>query len=131
MSVTLEPIPKEVLQVYLSAAFSGDHDLLSKYHISPGSLEHCAGHTLGLIDGGRDFYKEDMETYAVVLDKETPIGFTVLIKNETMPNELYSFGINIEHRKKVVQRPPSNYLLIVLAQNGSLSSSVISPSSKN
>jgi hypothetical protein len=100
MSVTLEPIPKEALQVYLSAAFSGDHDLLTKYHISPGTLEHCAGHTLGLIDGVRDFYKEDMETYVVVLDKEIPIGYTVLIKNETIPNEVYSFGINIEHRSK-------------------------------
>ena len=100
MSVTLEAIPPQALSFYIKMAFRDDPELIEKFHISPGSLDHCVGHTLGLIEGNRGFYQSDMETYAVVIDKETPIGFTVLIKNEKIPNELYSFGINIKHRTK-------------------------------
>lgn len=96
--IKLVKIDKNSLRFYVKLAFGGDMDLLEKYHISPGTLDHCANHTMGFIEENTNHYKDDIEFYAVVLDFETPIGYTVLIKNEKAPHELYSFGIKKEYR---------------------------------
>lgn len=99
--VVLERIYKIELPVYVKLAFEGDEELLNDLHISPGSLDHCVNHTLGLVNGSADFYKDDIEYFKVSLNDET-IGYTIVIKNETRPNELYSFGINIKYRTKEI-----------------------------
>ena len=100
VSIQLKAISAGDLRQYIELAFCDDNELLTNIHISPGTLTHCVDHTLGLIDENREFYKDDMETYVVLKDEKTPIGFTVLIKNESIPNELYSFGINTSHRNQ-------------------------------
>ncbi len=100
VSIALKPISADDLRQYIELAFCDDNDLLTRLHISPGTSTHCVDHTLGLINESREFYGVDMEVYAIILDEKTPIGFTVLIKNESIPNELYSFGININHRNQ-------------------------------
>lgn len=100
MSISLKAIFAGDLRQYIELAFCDDNELLTNIHISPGTLAHCVDHTLGLIGENREFYKGNMETYLVLKDEKTPIGFTVLIKNDSIPNELYSFGININHRNK-------------------------------
>lgn len=83
---------------YVNRAFYGDEDLLSLYHTSPGTLDHCVSHTVGLINENAPFYKDDIEYYSVNFNGN-PIGYTVLIRNNKAPHELYSFGINKNYRK--------------------------------
>lgn len=92
-------IDRDKLKELVTFSFEGDSDLLDKYHISPGTLEHCVEHTFTFIDKNKDFYKGDMYYAAVCLDGEE-IGYTVFVANEKAPNELYSFGIRKEYRTK-------------------------------
>lgn len=101
MELKLTSINREILPFYVKLAFEDDIELIEKYHVSPGTLDHCVDDTLGFINTNADFYKQDIEFYAVVLDN-VPIGYTIVIRNGEKPNELYSFGINIEHRKKEI-----------------------------
>lgn len=95
----IEPISIPVGEIapHVRKAFEGDNDLLSTYHISPGDLDHCVSDTLRCIYENADHYKEDMVCYKVALDGD-PIGYTIVLIDENNPCELYSFGINIEHR---------------------------------
>lgn len=120
--IKIDPI---VLPHYVKLAFEGDDDLLTRYHISPGTLDHCSEHTLGFIRENADFYKKDIEFYAVVKDVETPIGFTIVIRNEGR-NELYSFGIGVKYRneenrkgwlKEVEETIGKNYYLVLWSKN--------------
>lgn len=97
--VQLQEIGIEQLRPLIAVAFSGDHALLENYHISPGTLDHCADNTFGMILENADFYKGDMQLFRIDKDNAA-IGYTVVIKNEKLPNELYSFGINIAHRNR-------------------------------
>lgn len=99
MQVLLTKIKPEEVQPYIWLAFRDDEDLLGNIHISPGTLDHCAGHTFESIKKEADFYKNDIEFYVVSCDG-AHIGYTIVIKNEKKPNELYSFGINIKYRQK-------------------------------
>ena len=99
MSIKLEPIAFEDLYPFVSLAFEGDIDLLRGYHISPGSLEHCVGNTMFVIEKNYEHFGPNIEFYAVTVDG-IAVGFTVVIRSsESSYDELLSFGINIRHRK--------------------------------
>lgn len=102
MEIQLLPINREKLKELISFSFEGDNDLLDKYHISPGSLDHCVNHTYTFVDKNKDFYGGDMHLASVVTAEFGIIGYTVVIINEKSPNELYSFGIKKEFRTKEV-----------------------------
>lgn len=101
MDIYLGPTNLEELGQYVENAFNGDINLLNTFHTSPGTLQHCVENTMKLIKESADYYKDDMKFYAVVVDG-VPVGYTVTVKNDKLPNELYSFGINISHRSKEV-----------------------------
>lgn len=123
--VKLIKIDPKNLPFYIKQAFEGDTELLEQYHISPGTLDHCVSHTMGFINENASFYKADIEFYAVVLNVETTIGYTIGIKNEGKPNELYSFGINIKYRQKEilqdwlkeVEKLLGNYYIVLWSKN--------------
>lgn len=94
--IKLIKIKQEELRQYVALAFNGDAELLVKYHVSPGDLDHCVDHTMGFINTNADFYKDDIEFYCIE-NEQGPIGYTVIIRNEG-PGELYSFGINLLDR---------------------------------
>lgn len=96
----LTEITLEELRPYIAIAFNGDNELLNNLHISPGDLYHCIDHTLSFIKQNADHYKEDIKFYVVKNWYGAPIGYTVVIMNDPKPNELYSFGINIQHRTR-------------------------------
>jgi hypothetical protein len=102
--VTLEPISIQELSPLVALAFRDDKDLLERYHVSPGELDHCVEHTMRFIEGNHDHFKDRMEIYRVLKHDET-IGFTVLIRHHNGFDELYSFGINIASRKNYVLLP--------------------------
>ena len=93
--VQLTKISPDQIKSFIEVAFRDDTELLEQYHISPGPLDHCVDHTYGFISENADFYKEDIEFYAV-----DDFGFTIIIRNANNVNELYSFGININYRNK-------------------------------
>ncbi len=101
--IELKSIPVNEVLFHVRKAFEGDADLLSTYHISPGDLDHCVNDTLKCIYENAAHYKEDMVCYKVELDGES-IGYTIVILDEHHPCELYSFGINIAHRKADILR---------------------------
>lgn len=106
MKIKLIPADRSQLKELITFAFEGDNDLLDKYHISPGSLEHCVNHTFTFIDKNKDFYQSDMHIFSVgiQIDEEyKTIGYTITITNETNPHELYSFGIRKEYRIKEIK----------------------------
>lgn len=85
----------------ITIAFSNDRDLLDIYHISPGTLEHCAKHTYDSITPWGDklvYYKvvlricDDNNDVSFV-----DIGFVVITVDPV--NILISFGINIKYRQ--------------------------------
>lgn len=100
MHVRLVKIDRRSLSYHVKLAFDGDRELMDNYHISPGTLNHCVAHTMEFIEQNADHYKDDIEFYAVVYNVETVIGYTIIIRNATHPNELYSFGINVKYRQK-------------------------------
>ena len=93
--VQLTKISPDQIKSFIEVAFRDDAELLEQYHISPGTLDHCVDHTCGFISENADFYKEDIEFYAV-----DDFGFTIIIRNANNVNELYSFGKNINYRNK-------------------------------
>jgi hypothetical protein len=103
MELKFEKINREEIAFHVRRGFEGDEKLLNKYHISPGTLEHCVDDTMKFINENADFYKEDIEFYSVTLYGAS-IGYTIVIKNDPRPNELYSFGINIEQRTEEIRK---------------------------
>lgn len=95
--IELISIPVGEIAPHVRKAFEGDDNLLSTYHISPGDLDHCVDDTVRCIYENAEHYKEDMVCYKVALDGDV-IGYTIMLIDENNPCELYSFGINIEHR---------------------------------
>ncbi len=99
--IKLIPIDKTNIRYYIKLAFEGDKELLEKYHIlAPSTLEECVKHTAESIEENEEHYKDNIEFYAVILDVETVIGYTIIIKNKKVPNELYSFAINVKYRQR-------------------------------
>lgn len=123
--VELQTISLPELYPLVELAFRGDTDMLEKYHVSPGPLDHCVEHTMRFIDSNYDHFKEKMELYRVVKHNDT-IGFTVIIRHDNGFDELYSFGINIEYRKNYVllpwlqalkQKINSNFYIVLWSKN--------------
>lgn len=123
--VILEPISIDELPSLVELAFRGDADLLEKYHISPGPLDHCVEHTMRFIDGNYGHYKELMEIYQVKKFEDV-VGFTVIIRHSNDFDELYSFGIHIDSRKNYILLPwleavkkkiNSNFYIVLWAKN--------------
>ena len=96
--IRLISIDKTKLRYYVKLAFEGDTELLESLHVSPGTLDHCVDNTVDYIDKDEMHFGKSMEFYAVVLDVETVIGYTIVIRHKTGDNELYSFGIRKEYR---------------------------------
>lgn len=98
--ISFIPVTKSEIKDLITLAFEGDRDLLETYHISPGDLEHCVNHTYNFIVSNKDFYDEEMALYKVQNENKDTIGFTITINHKDRPNELYSFGIAKQYRKK-------------------------------
>lgn len=103
MELKLVEIPREEIAFHVRRAFEGDDKLLNEYHISPGTLDHCVNDTMKFINENADFYGSDIKFYSITLYGAS-IGFTIAINNENIPNELYSFGINIDQRTEEVRQ---------------------------
>jgi len=90
--IELKQIESNELKQLVEIAYKGDSDLLDKYWGEDFSLEEAINETMYMI---REVSKEtEMTHYAVLLDGEE-IGYVTKI-----PNNLYSFGININYRTK-------------------------------
>jgi hypothetical protein len=103
MKVQLIRIEPEELRKYISIGWADDHELYEKYHTIQGTFEQCVDHGLNTILEGTDNYDFGIEYYKIVLTEDDfaiSIGFTVIIKKPE--NYLFSFGINIEYRKKEI-----------------------------
>ena len=104
IDIQLKRVEINDLLPLIKLGFRGDVDLLETYHISPGTLDHCARHTYDVIikDYFDGVFAGDVHLYAVVLvenKKETEIGFSVIVTNEPTPHNLLSFAINFRYRK--------------------------------
>lgn len=100
-SVFFEAISSDELLEHIKTAFREDHALLNRFHISPGDLDHCAGHTYQTITGhGTDnlqFWKVRLRIQGEIRD----IGFVVTL---SIPfNILLSFGLNIGYRSEEIK----------------------------
>jgi hypothetical protein len=103
MKVELIPIYKSELKKLIELAFEGDTDLCEKYHISPGTLQHCVDYTYKFISD--DLLAPDMNYYEINLrdgNISTQIGYTVTVIAENPPHDLYSYAINMKWRKKEI-----------------------------
>lgn len=99
MMIRLEPIDKSVLWPHIFVAFQHDNELLERIHIAaPGSAMELASHTCNCVIEQLTM-GNCPEYYAVMFNKK-PIGFTVIGRKPC--NRMYSFGININYRKKEI-----------------------------
>ncbi len=92
--VTIHEIYHDDLELLVTKAFSGDVDLLSKYHIVNGTLEQCVSSTMDAIADVNKVY--GVKCYMIANDGKI-IGYMTL-----GPDFLHSFGINIAFRTKEV-----------------------------
>ncbi len=100
--ISLIPVSKAEIKNLITLAFEGDRDLLETYHVSPGTLSHCVDHTYNFIAENKGFYDKEMSMFKVCNENNEDVGFTVIIKHDDRPNELYSFGIAKQYRKEMV-----------------------------
>jgi hypothetical protein len=86
-------ISRPQLTKLVQISFEGDKELVDTYHVRSGiNLEVCVNSTLHTIEDTSRLY--DLKYFKVLKDSK-PIGFHV-----TGKDFLYSFGININWRKK-------------------------------
>lgn len=95
MKTKLVQISQGKIKDFIEIGFRDDPELLSTYHISPGTLVHCVDHNYKTVVDSN----ESAEYYKVISDGQ-PIGFTVIMR-KPVPL-LLSFGINIQYRKKEI-----------------------------
>ncbi len=81
------------LKKYVEAAYEGDADLLTQYHVDTFTFDQAVETTLDMIELTN---VDNPMTYYGVVDKER-IGYLC-----TSKNNLYSFGINIKSRTREV-----------------------------
>ena len=123
-SVALRKVSLENIRALIEIAFFEDESLLSDLHIHPGGVDECVDNTLGMIMENAAFYKDDISYHSIDVDGY-PRGYTVTIKNSKQPNELYSFGININYRTpeikaewlKCVKELLGDYYIVLWAKN--------------
>jgi len=92
--IKFEKITIFELRVLVEISYRGDIDLLDKYWGDDFNLEEAVNETMFMVKTVNE--ETEVECYAVVLNDEE-IGYVCKI-----PNNLYSFGININYRKKDV-----------------------------
>ena len=77
------------LRQYVEAAYDEDEDLLTKYHVDDFTFEEAVDMTIDMIEMTSEGIA--MKNYGVFEEGE-PIGYLTCFSNN-----LYSFGININH----------------------------------
>jgi len=92
--IVLKKISVSEIESLVRLSFTGDEDLIFKYHICETGLDDCVSDTVKRIKEMAKLQKLDY--YKVVYDKK-PIGFAVMCYKR-----LYSFGISIYFRKSEV-----------------------------
>lgn len=90
--IRIEKISNFELRDLVEIAYRGDSDLLDKYWGDDFSLEEAVNETMWMIN---EVAKEAPMEYFAVLKDDEEIGYVCKI-----PNNLYSFGININYRTK-------------------------------
>jgi hypothetical protein len=93
--IELKQISLDELEDAISISYLGDEDLFDKYHVDPFfTFEDCVESTFEMVKENSK-YKECY--YYKVLFEDTEIGYVVTYKEC-----LFSFGINIEYRRKSI-----------------------------
>lgn len=92
--VKLTEIYHSELKLLVTKAFSGDEELMGKYHIVNGSLEECVDSTMDAISDVDKTY--GLKCY-MISSNDNIIGYMTL-----GPDFLHSFGINIQYRTKEI-----------------------------
>lgn len=88
----LTQVDFESLKEYIEIAYEEDEKLLSQYHIQECSFEEAVDMTCKMIE--YTAHGLDMKYFGVMIG-ENKIGYLC-----TLPNNLYSFGVNINFRTK-------------------------------
>lgn len=103
--VNLILIPMTELKPLITMAFQGDDELLRNLTpIKNDMLENCVNRIYGTISGifsDKVYSESENKVFKVELDGEA-IGYIVVAINDEIPNELFSFGININYRSKEI-----------------------------
>lgn len=92
--INLEKISSFELRKLVEIAYRGDNDLLEHFWGEDFSLEEAVNETMNMVKRVAEEVKMD---YYCVVDDEEEIGYVCCF-----PNNLYSFGINIQFRTKNV-----------------------------
>lgn len=90
--VRIVKISKPQVEELVKLSYRGDNDLCEKYHSIKGTYDELAKETMALIEGASKVY--ELEYYKVIINNQ-PIGYFI-----TSKKLLYSFGINMNFRKK-------------------------------
>lgn len=96
------------IEALMHIAFKDDPDLLSLYTPAPETLEQCVARSYANVVEmftGEVYKDSEKNAYAIELrhdDVVRRIGFMVTAKTDDLPNELYSFGINIHYRSRTI-----------------------------
>lgn len=96
MIIKSKRINKDQLREAVTIAFSGDQDLIDKYHVINGNLDEAIKDTLYRIEDVTNYY--DLVFYKVIFNKMI-IGFFTVEKNGVFLN---SFGIAYKYRKDYI-----------------------------
>lgn len=94
--VRIKKISKHELPPLVQLSYSGDSDLIEKYHPAKSDMYGSIQNELDMIEETGGVYKVN---YYKVLFENKPIGFFVT-GGATGKDFLYSFAINIKFRKK-------------------------------
>jgi len=107
--IRLTKISKSELPMLIVKSYTGDTELLEKYHIAKFDLP---GAVLAELSRVEEMSKaKKIDCYKVIHEKQ-PIGYVV-----TFGNTLYSFSINIKFRKKDILIGWWNEIKKVLGKN--------------
>lgn len=109
--INLIPVSVEELRTLLVIAFQNDTELLEKYTPVTGEtfiecIDRCESTIKEMLTGSiyaqsaKQIYR--VEWQQIPFFKAVTIGFSVLVINEELPHELFSFGINIKYRKPII-----------------------------
>lgn len=92
--VTLIKISKFELPEAIKIAYEGDTELFEKYHVEKFDINGAVASTLQMVHTTVEWEGLEMDYYKAMLG-ENEIGYVCCY-----PNNLYSFGVKKEYRKK-------------------------------
>lgn len=96
--VRIKKISKHELPKLIALSYTGDSELIEKYHSAKSDFNGSIQYTLDMIEKQLSAFKLN---YYKVIFKNAPIGYFVT-GGETGNEFLYSFAININYRKKYI-----------------------------